>query len=307
MTPSAPIRVPNEVPRYGYDAFLEPLHDVEPGATLIVGTLDARAGALSRHRPGELFELPPPPEAGNPLTGPIRVRGACPGDALVVSVESIEPLPQGWVGGHAGRNCLPPGRVPESLGRMCHVEEGTVRFSEAIAFPIRPMIGCIGTAPGTPVPPSGAVGSFGGNLDHPPIGRGARVFLPVHVEGAMLYLGDVHAAQGDGELSAVAVEASSEVTLTVSLESSRRLTWPWIETADRLMVATAAADFAEARREAVEAMLRAVERCLGLQPAEGLALISAVGDLRIGQAAGGMDLTLRLEIPRFPGLGPVGE
>ncbi len=142
------------------------------------------------------------------------------------------------------------------------------------------------------------------NMDHNVVGPGSRVYLPVSVPRALLWIGDVHATQGDGELSGVGLEIAADVTVRIELRSGRALEWPWIETADRLMSTSADVDFATARRQVIESMLRALEHQLQLEPAEGLALISAVGDLRVGQAYGGMELTLRLEMPRSLGLVP---
>ena len=94
------------------------------------------------------------------------------------------------------------------------------------------------------------------------------------------------------------------LSLRVELERGLGITAPWIETSDRLMSTAASLDFATARREVIEDMMRALENQLGLEPAEALALISAVADLRVGQAFGGMELTLRLEVPRSLGLRP---
>jgi acetamidase/formamidase len=128
--------------------------------------------------------------------------------------------------------------------------------------------------------------------------------LPVGVPGGLLWIGDVHATQGDGELSGTAMEIAADVTVRIDLQPGLSLEAPWIETADRLMSTAASLDFANARREVIEAMMRALEHQLGLEPAEALALISAVGDLRVGQAFGGMEMTLRLEMPRALGLRP---
>jgi acetamidase/formamidase len=144
-------------------------------------------------------------------------------------------------------------------------------------------------------------------MDHRTIGPGTTVHLPVFNAGGLLYVGDVHACQGDGELSGVALEIGAEVTATVSVRKGAGLRWPWAQTDDRIMVMTSAVEFSDARREAVAEMLAALEDQLGLEPAEGLALISVAGDLRVGQAFGGMELTLRLEMPASLGLVPAGH
>jgi amidase len=202
-------------------------------------------------------------------------------------------------------NPLAPGRVPVPLGRSCAVGDGRVAYSDAIELPLRPMVGCLGTAPAGEAPYAGDPGRHGGNLDHTIVAAGSRVYLPVALDGGYLFVGDVHATQGDGELSGVGLEIAAEVTLRVDT-APVELAWPWVETPDRIAVLVSASEFADARREAVDAMLALVERRLGLAPADGLALISVAGDLRVGQAFGHMDLTLRLELPRLPGLDLLG-
>ena len=130
------------------------------------------------------------------------------------------------------------------------------------------------------------------------------MLLPVFTDGGLLYIGDVHATQGDGELSGVGLEIPAEVEVTIDLEKSRKLRWPWAVTADSVAVMTTAMEFNDARREAVEEMTKVLERQLGLETADAVALISITGDLRIGQAYGGMEMTLRLEMPKDLGITP---
>lgn len=293
---------------YAYDPALAPLLTIDPGTTVVVQTHDARAGALDDREPGTLFELPKPPAQGNPLTGPIAVRGAQPGDALVVTIVAIDVEPAGWAGAHAHVNPLAPGRVPRPLGRRVAIRDGRVHFSDLIVLPLRPMIGCLGVAPalepGAIPPTSGQMGRYGGNMDQPIVAPGAVVHLPVGVPDARLYVGDIHARQGDGELSGVGLEIAATVTLTVDLVKGAAPSWPWAIWDDRMAVMTSAADFVDARREACEALVTALERSLGMEPAEAMALLSIAGDMRMGQTMGRGDMTLRLEVPRFPGLEP---
>ncbi|MBV9354408.1 MAG: acetamidase/formamidase family protein [Chloroflexi bacterium] len=298
-------RIPRTSVGFFYDAAVAPILQTPPGSTVVFETQDARGGRMFSNPVGELVDLPRPPVGrGNPVTGPVAIQGARPGDTLVVSVLDIKTSSPGWCGGHAHVHPLAPGRIPRSRGRVCEVVEGKVYFSSDIQVPERPMIGCMGVArPGQAIP-CGQPGRHGGNMDHNVVGPGSRVYLPVSVPDALLWIGDVHATQGDGELSGVGLEIAADVTVRIELQSGRGLEWPWIETADRLMSTSADVDFATARRQVVESMLRALEHQLQLEPAEGLALISAVGDLRVGQAYGGMELTLRLEMPRSLGLVP---
>jgi amidase len=301
----SPERIPRDRIGYFYDAALPPVLSVDSGATVVFETQDARGGAMFVNPVGQLVDLPRPPLGrGNPVTGPLEVRGAQPGDALIVDVLDIQTISPGWCGGHAHMGPLDPGRIPRARGRVCAVADGEVRFSSSIRLDEQPMIGCIGIGPAGERISCGTPGRHGGNLDHKVIGRGARVYLPVNAPGALLWIGDVHATQGDGELSGTAMEIGADVTVRVEVAPGMRIDTPWIETPDRLMATSANVDFATARRDAIESMMRALEHQLGLEPAEALALISAIADLRIGQAFGGMELTLRLEVPRSLGLHP---
>jgi len=297
--------IPRDKIGYFYDAQLPPVLSVDPGTTVVFETQDARGGAMFTNPVGELVDLPRPPVGrGNPVTGPLEMVGAQPGDALIVDVLDIQTISPGWCGGHAHMGPLAEGRIPRARGRVCAVREGAVHFSSSIRLDEQPMIGCIGIAPDGGAISCGTPGRHGGNLDHKVIGRGARVYLPVNYPGALLWIGDVHATQGDGELSGTAMEIGADVTVRVDLASGLKIDAPWIETQDRLMSTSASLDFATARRDVIERMMRVLEQQLGLEPAEALALISAVADLRVGQAFGGMELTLRLEVPRSLGVRP---
>jgi amidase len=302
------ISVDRDVVGYQYAAAIPARATVLPGATIRVATHDARAGLLDDRTPGTMFELPRPPAQGNPLTGPIAIEGAAPGDTLVVRIDAIDLDAAGWAGGHAHVNPLEPGRIPRPIGRRIAVAGGIARFSERFELALRPMVGCIGvaTAPSAGDPPSsGFVGRFGGNMDQPVVGPGSTVFLPVLVKDALLYIGDIHATQGDGELSGVALEIGSRVTVTVDLLPGRTVRWPWVAFGDRLAVMTSDEDFVVARREAVDAVIAALESAYAMEPGEALALVSLAGDMRMGQTMGRGPMTLRLEVPRWDGLEPV--
>ena len=294
-----------DVVGYSYTTEQAPRLTVEPGATVLFETWDARAGALLDRDAGVPFELPlPVPGRGNPLTGPLAVVGAEPGDALLVTIDDIACISPGWCGGHAHVGPLPTGRVPRPLGRVCTHDGEFVHFSHDVKLPLSPMIGCIGTAVADDPPNAGLPGVHGGNLDHPVVTAGTVVHLPVLAAGGLLYIGDVHATQGDGELSGVGLEIPADVTVTVDVDRGRGLRWPWAVTEDRVIVMTSAMEFRDARQEAVEGMVRVLETQLGYEAADALALISVIGDLRIGQAFGDMEMTLRLEMPRSLGLKP---
>ena len=289
-----------------YDAAHPPVARIEPGAVVVFDTHDARSGALLERPLGEPFRLPlPTPGAGNPVTGPVYVEGARPGDALLVDIVSITCGPVGWCGGHAHAGAVPTGRVPEPVGRTCRVTATGVEFGSGIVLPLRPMIGCIGTAPLVPLG-THAAGPHGGNLDHPVVGAGTSVLLPVTVEGALLSIGDVHALQGDGELSGVALEVPASVEVRVQLVAGAAPRWPWVQTPDVIGVMTVADTFELATAIAVEETLTLLEETLALTPGDALALVSIAGSVRAGGTWGGPQVTARVELPRSLGAMPLG-
>jgi amidase len=189
---------------------------VTAGSVVEVHTEDAFAGQI--RAPGDRRDRAAMPES-NPLTGPIAVEGARPGDTLVVRVLSIEPATGQcctyvWEYDWVARTLPGPARHDT---RICPIQDGVVHWSEDLTLPYRPMIGTIGVATGAS-PSSEEAGDHGGNLDLVEIAPGATIRLPVQVDGALLYLGDCHAGQGDAELTAAALELAARVTIEVALE-----------------------------------------------------------------------------------------
>lgn len=284
---------------HAFDMTIPARLTIRSGAHIKVRTRDARDGALLSGRPlGRPYPLPPPPEGtGNPVTGPIEIEGATPGDVLGVDICSIVPDRIGWCGAHGHLGPASSGVVSESVGRTCEVTTEEIRFSRDITLPVNPMIGCIGTSPNGAAVPSALAGQHGGNLDQPTLAVGSRVFLPVLVPGGHLFVGDMHAAQGDGELSSVALEVGGTVELKVDIEDFGPISWPWIRDDKHLMVVTAGPTFEQARAAAVDNMIRSLSKSLELSPSDALALMSMAANLRVGQAFGGSFVTLRLELP----------
>lgn len=300
------ITVPSEHRAFAYDPESSPVESVDSGTTVTFATEDARCGALLDRERGVSYRLPlPTPGSGNPVTGPVAVNDTEPGDAIEVSIDAIDFDPVGWCGAHAHVGPVPTGRVPEPVGRTVDVAHGTVHFGSDLKLPVRPMVGCVGTAPHDGPWSTALPGRHGGNMDQSIVTVGVRVMLPVYVPGALVCVGDLHASQGDGELSGVGLEIGGRVTTTLHRVTGARLDWPWAITADRLAVLVAGQTFAEAREAAVDSMMTAIERSLGMTPGEALALLSIVGDLRIGQSYGSGPMTLRLEIPRDLGVSPL--
>lgn len=298
--------VERDVTQTAYTPEAAPVLRVPSGASVEFRAHDTRSGALLDMPRAEPYDLPKLDRSrGNPVSGPVFVEGARPGDGLLVEVLSIDCEPVGWCGAHAGLASVPPGRVTRARGRTCEVTGSGVQFGPDLFVPVKPMIGCIGTAPLAGVSTQLA-GVHGGNMDQSVVQAGTAVLLPVFVDGALLSIGDVHAAQGDGELAGLAVEIPASVTVRVSIVAGHDLSWPWLRSAQGVCVMTAAESFEAAVALATDEGMKLVEDSLALTPADALALLSITSDMRVGAAWGGPQVTVRLEIPAHLGVAPVG-
>ncbi|MBP1991396.1 acetamidase/formamidase family protein [Paenibacillus eucommiae] len=172
----------------------------------------------------------------------IYVNGAKPGDTLLVHIEDIVPGPIGHMALETYESVFPD--IAESIfgplfSETVEIANGYVNISPQIKVPIKPMIGVISTTIANEVRNHIVAGPYGGNLDVQEISAGATVYLPVYVEGALLNLGDVHARQSDGEISAV--ECRSELKLSIGIETNKKpLAWPRIVNKDYWMTVSCA-------------------------------------------------------------------
>lgn len=285
---------------YAFDQDAEPLLVVDAPARLLFETHDARGGRL--RRPEQVQETAPDfndrfPRA-NPATGPVFVRGAEPGDAITVDIHAIDLDPQGFVLVKPDMG-LVRGLVDEPLAKMCAVADGMVQFDE-LRLPVRPMVGVVAVAPAGEPWATAYVGRHGGNIDSNRLTVGTRVHLPVQVEGGLVYVGDVHAAMGDGEVSGSGVEIGASVEVTIGLEKGTGRTWPHAETADQLITIASAPAFEPAAEIAVREMMALLGERLGLSSTDAFMLVSAIGDLRVNQACRSkIDTSVRVEMPKL--------
>lgn len=178
----------------------------------------------------------------NPLTGPVYVEGAQPGDVLAVTIHDISfPSKVAWSVYLPGAGALARPMGNEFYTREISLTDTHAQLTDKVSVPIEPMIGCIGVA-AADVTMSTVMPSYptGGNMDLPDVTIGSTVYLPIEVKGALLYLGDLHAVMSRGESSFVAIEAAGEATVSIDLikESSgsiMRLRAPRVETASEII------------------------------------------------------------------------
>jgi acetamidase/formamidase len=229
----------------------------------------------------------------NPVSGPVYVRGAQPGDVLAVEILEFRPRDWGWTALIPGFGLLAD-EFPEPWLRISQVEaeRGRVVFAEGIELPYEPFPGTIGVAPAEPgphsiVPPS----RWGGNMDTKHLRAGTTLYLPVGVEGALFSVGDTHSAQGDGEVCGTAIETAMDVALRLSVRHDFRIDAPQYRVPPGALpraegtgyhVSTGVApDLMEATRDAVRATMEHLGSRYGLSREEAYALCSVAVDLRI--------------------------
>jgi amidase len=282
---------------YSLDKAHAPVATIEPGAEVCFETWDARTGTITSER--DLLETPHP-KGPNPATGPVLIRGAAPGDALVVTILDISLADHGYTGTRPGRGVLGH-MITEYRTKLFDIVDGEVVFNERIRFPVRPMVGVIGTAPAGDGIATQHPGPHGGNMDHTDARVGARIHLPVFVPGALLFIGDVHASMGDGEISITALEVPGEVRVRVDLARGEEVRRPWIEFPDCWITTGDGPGIADAIRVAAEEMAGFLMRRLGLTADEAYMLLSIRGDVKVSQCADPTMLaaTARVVMPRL--------
>ena len=293
------LRIARDQFTFQFSAKTEPVATVAPGDQFVVETHDTSTGRIHRAEDVPNFVRVRDPQKVNPAAGPVFIEGATPGDDLVVEILDIRLQPYGFVRVLAGAGVLQKGIEPDGV-LMARVNGEELVLGERIRLPLRPMVGVIGTAPAEGIVYTAAPGPQGSNIDINAVTVGAHVHLPVHVHGALLAIGDVHASMGDGEVSGTGVEIAGEVTVRVDLVPGAASNRPWIETADDWVSTGSGATLEDAVEMAVEELTRLLMARFQLSRTEAYMLISARGDVRIGQCAriGGLEATAYAVFPK---------
>jgi acetamidase/formamidase len=290
---------------HSWDRDEPPALVVEPGAE--VG-LSLRDGSNGQIRPGttaeQLWHLDM--TKMDPLTGPVYVAGAQPGDVVSVEILELKLGSWGWSGILPNFGLLAD-QFPDPYLRGWDLTDGSVVITDEIRLPAQPVLGVIGVAPAEPGQHASVVPtSAGGNIDVKYVGPGSRVLLPVFNEGALLSLGDTHALQGDGELSGTAIECEADIVIRVGLLPGGGLEAPVIETAEHLPEAPRGyriflgigPDLWQAARDASLKAVDAVAAALALPPHEAYALLGTIGELRIHEIVDRPNWVVGCMIPR---------
>ncbi|MBM3832549.1 MAG: hypothetical protein FJ403_04620 [Verrucomicrobia bacterium] len=285
--------------KYAFDWQDEPLLRVQRGEAFEIETYDASTGyfksssdkAIPSRRPG--FDRTPP--QANPIGGPVFLEGAERGDTLVVSIEEILVDNYSWIAIGPRRGPLGEStRWPElssdyttkilqhTPGPSGTNRDGTVHFNEKISWPITPFIGTLGVAPDREVTTSiDGQGEWGGNLDIRDVAPGNRILLPIFHPGALFYLGDVHASQGDTEFTGTAAETKATVRLRLDLIKNKRIPWMRVEKRESIVSVFAAKPLEVAVETATVNLIDWLVNEHHFTPTDAYCLVSTCPDFRI--------------------------
>jgi len=300
QTPTHELRLAPEHVHWGYyDARLAPVLHVASGDRVRVETMVA--GGLRRLRLSGVTEAEIPESlklveqrvtergpGAHPMTGPIYIDGAQPGDTLEIRVVAIEFLHNFGVNAFSPGGGVLPDEFPYASLKLMRWPAGAdrVEFAPGITLPLAPFFGSIGVAP----PPlvgrisSRPPGWHGGNLDNKDLVAGSILYLPVHLPGALLSIGDGHARQGDGEVTGTALETSLRGTFEVRLRKGQRLRWPRAETPTHYIAMGLNEDLDEAARLAVREMVDFLVAEKKMSRDDAYMLCSLAADLHVTQA-----------------------
>jgi acetamidase/formamidase len=287
--------VHKEQGHFGWNRSIPPALTVPSGSVVEIETIDAGGGQLSAHSTLEEVAALDFSRV-NPVTGPVFVEGAEPGDVLKVTLLSFKPSGWGWTAIIPGFGLLAD-RFDQPALHIWEYDPETLApapYRHGTKVPLKPFPGTIGVAPGeegehSVVNPR----RVGGNMDTRDLSVGTVLYLPVEVPGALFSTGDAHAAQGDGEVCGTAIESPMKVTARLEVEKGMNLNFPRFTTPGPVtrhfdekgyeVTTGIGPDLMESARFAVGDMVDLISKQHGMSPEEAYMLCSVCADLRINE------------------------
>jgi acetamidase/formamidase len=294
---------------FGWDNSIDPVLEVDPGDDIELEVRDASGGQLDRSSDAATVGALDFARV-NPVTGPVFVKGARPGDVLAIDILELRPRDWGWTAIIPGFGLLAD-EFTEPWLRISEVDAaaGVVRFGDGVVLPYDPFPGTIGVAPDEPgehsiVPPR----KWGGNLDIRHLRAGTTLLLPVGVDGALFSVGDTHAAMGDGEVCGTAVEAPMDIAVRLDVRRDLRIDAPQFVVRDdpvararpvreQHVCTGVGPDLYEASRDAVRALVEHLVQHRGRDRAEAYAIASVAADLRIHEVVDAPNWVVGASLP----------
>jgi len=274
-----------------FSAAHPPVLRVQPGEPFVMETNDRFATYEGPSSSPEALEIL------TTMAGPVYIEGVQPGDTLKIEVLDVTlPLDYGWIGATPSRGPLGD-RIPAFRKARVQITADGVVFNDRVTMPLRPMIGRIGVAPQEGSKRSNDRGTFGGGMGNTQITKGSTVYLPVFHAGGLLTIGDCHAAMGDGETTASAVECAFDATFRVTVEEHFTVSRPVVVTATEVMTTGEGETMEAARNIAVQGMADLLVHTLDLDDTDAAMLIACAADVRTG-LAGNPPYTMRVAVPK---------
>lgn len=272
--------IPKERNTTTFDPTHPPALEVAPPAIVTFEAGDAAYDRLSRGETVDQIGL----EAFNRVTGPVKILGAEPGGALRIELLEMT-IARAWTVW-----------IPDFLGlgdrtdrlqiREVPVQDGHAFLGEHLKVPLEPMVGCVGVAPATGLSSTFAPAyPWGGNLDLREFSPGSALYLPVQTAGALLSLGDFHAAMGQGERTGVSLEAAGEATVRVTIDEDLKVVSPRLRVGSEAVFVGLGDDLDVATRAAVDMAFDYLVDEVGLEPFDAYAYVSARVGVRFGGPA----------------------
>lgn len=298
-----------------WDKTLDPVTAVEQGDVVTFECRDAWDGLIDEETtPEGVPDALEQRDGGMPITGPVAVEGASPGDVLAIDILDVRHDDWGWTSFRPKEDDF--GLLYEEFDEWglhyWHLEDGVGEFVDGIEVPLDPHPGTIGLTPADESTRSmGPPHDAGGNLDTKHLTAGTTLFLPVEVEGALLSIGDGHAAQGDGEICGGAIETPISIDVRLELQSDRDISQPQYQmtngSASRGEVPTYATmgisdDLMEAARKATLSMVEHLQADHDLSDHDAYILTSVAADLKINEVVDRPNWAVSSHIPEdiFP-------
>jgi amidase len=286
------VRISRDKVFFAFSAGNAPVAHVRQGEEVVLETHDCFQGQLKSER--DLIDALDWSRV-NPATGPVFIEGTRPGDILRIDLLEIATSATSTMVTIPGEGAL--GDVITTMQTTLLSREGNaVRFRN-MRIPANPMIGVIGVAPATGSVSNGTPGPHGGNMDCKLIAQGARLYLTVQVEGALLGVGDLHAAMGDGEIVVCGAETAGEVRFTAQVVDMPGLPTPFVENEEIVAVISAAPTADEAAADAIHRMAKFLTERVGLPLNDAGMLMSLAGELKFCQVVDPLR-TVRFEFPK---------
>ena len=273
---------------YAMSSENKPVLNVHSGDRITFETMDCYSDEVTPDEPDRRCHQI------NPASGPVAIEEAMPGDTLKVTIEKISLGSRALVGSYPNSGTMKE-LVTRRMIHFLPVQQSQLEFQSDLIVKADPMIGVIGVAPQEKEVGCGTPGEHGGNMDCRKIREGAVVYLPVFHPGALLALGDVHAAMGDGEVMGSGAEIAAEVTVKVEV-LKQACTGPWVADQDQLYALASAKTMEKALKRCCQKMNCQLQRQLGCTPEMAGMLMSLEGNSEICQVVNDL-VTLRFGMP----------